>query len=68
MSDSDTEKPASASKRDMAVVAIMLVFGLTAFFTYIEIRSDASRWEYYLAAAVLIVAGIPIIRFLTRKA
>ena len=68
MSDSDTQKPASSGKRDVAVVIIMIVVGLTAFFTYMEIRSDASRWEYYLAIAVLIAAGIPIIRFLTRRA
>lgn len=67
MSNSDTQKPASSSKRDMAVVLMMLIFGITLFFTYREIRGDISRWEYYLAAAVVIVAGIPVIRFLTRK-
>ena len=67
MSNSDTQKPASSSKRDMAVVLMMLIFGITLFFTYREIRGDTSRWEYYLAVAVLIVAGIPVIRFLTRK-
>lgn len=67
MSNSDTQKPASSSKRDMAVVLMIVVFGLTVLFTYREIRGDISRWEYYLATAVVIVAGIPVIRLLTQK-
>ena len=67
MSNSDTQKPASSSKRDMAVVLMMSVFGITLFFTYREIRGDISLFEHYLVVAVVIVAGIPVIRFLTRK-